>query len=130
VPAAWRIETVAAPLAIGWLAQVLTGAWSHLLPAIGPGDMTVHAGQRQILGRAGALRFVVLNAGVAGVVGGSVLSTPVLSIAGALAAVTALVGSLVLFARAALADRLAPRTPRDGKSRAATDQPAAVSGGG
>ena len=38
-------------LAIGWVGQVLVGSWSHLLPAIGPGDPLAHARQRSILGR-------------------------------------------------------------------------------
>jgi nitrite reductase (NO-forming) len=72
VPASWSLGLIAAPLAVGCVAQALIGAWSHLLPAIGPGDMPAHARQRTILGTAGRARLVALNLGVTlAVLGGS-----------------------------------------------------------
>ena len=65
VPAAWSLGSIAAPLAVGWVVQVLIGAWSHLLPSIGPGDMAAHADQRARLGRAAMGRVIALNLGVA-----------------------------------------------------------------
>ena len=65
VPDAWSLGGIAAPLAIGWVVQVLIGAWSHLLPSIGPGDMAAHADQRARLGRAAIGRVIALNLGVA-----------------------------------------------------------------
>jgi nitrite reductase (NO-forming) len=63
-PAAWALDLVAVPLAIGWVLQVLMGSWSHLIPSIGPGEPVAHARQRRILGRAATIRLVALNAGV------------------------------------------------------------------
>jgi nitrite reductase (NO-forming) len=68
VPAAWSLDGIAAPLAVGWVVQVLIGAWTQLLPGIGPGDMAVHARQRARLGRGGIGRLVGLNLGVAAIV--------------------------------------------------------------
>jgi hypothetical protein len=62
---AWSTPAVGAPLAIGWIAQVLMASWTHLLPSIGPGGPVQHARQRVILGRVSTLRLVALNAGVA-----------------------------------------------------------------
>jgi nitrite reductase (NO-forming) len=73
VPAAWSLDRIAAPLALGWVVQVLIGAWTQLLPAIGPGDMAAHARQRTRLGRAGRGRLVALNLGVAAVVLGDAI---------------------------------------------------------
>jgi hypothetical protein len=53
------------PIALGWAAQALVGAWSHLVPAIGPGSPEVHARQRTILGRGATLRVVASQVGVA-----------------------------------------------------------------
>jgi nitrite reductase (NO-forming) len=64
-PAAWDVLVIAPALAIGWVAQVLIGSWSHLLPAIGPGDPIAHGRQRTVLGTAATLRLVVLNGGAA-----------------------------------------------------------------
>jgi len=64
-PDAWSTPLVAAPLAIGWVAQVLIASWTHLLPAIGPGGPAGHAVRRAILGRMATARLVALNAGTA-----------------------------------------------------------------
>jgi hypothetical protein len=62
---AWQSSVVAAPLAVGWVIQVLMASWTHLLPAIGPGSPVDHAAQRVVLGRAARARLVGLNAGAA-----------------------------------------------------------------
>lgn len=102
-PGAWSLSWVAAPLALGWVAQVLIGAWSHLLPAIGPGDMRAHARQRRILGRGATARILALNAGVLLLTVGDILAWVPASAAG-----VALVGASVI---AALATFLAAAWP-------------------
>ncbi len=77
VPAAWSLDDLAAPLAIGWVAQVLIGAWSHLMPNLGPGDGPTHNRVREILGRGATARLTGLNVGVALLlVGGRLGSDP------------------------------------------------------
>jgi nitrite reductase (NO-forming) len=64
-PAGWSLPVLVGPLVIGGVSQVLIGALTHLLPAIGPGDPIRHAAQRRTLGRAAAVRLAALNAGAA-----------------------------------------------------------------
>lgn len=64
-PAGWSLAALVGPLVIGGVAQILVGAMTHLLPAIGPGGPVRHAAQRRLLGRAATARLVVLNAGAA-----------------------------------------------------------------
>jgi nitrite reductase (NO-forming) len=66
-PRGWRLDDLAAPLVLGFVAQVLLGALSHLVPAIGSGTPALHRDQRRILGRAGTLRLAAGNIGVAAV---------------------------------------------------------------
>jgi nitrite reductase (NO-forming) len=63
-PQGWRLDRVGAPLVLGFVVQVLLGALSHLLPAVGPGTPEAHAEQRRVLGRAATGRLVCWNAGV------------------------------------------------------------------
>jgi nitrite reductase (NO-forming) len=107
-PAGWSISLVAGPLVLGGVIQILIGAATHLIPAIGPGGPERHAAQRRILGRAGAARLVALNIGAgavaagAGRIGGSSDGgTSVVWLGLALAA-AAVGGSLVVMALAAL----------------------------
>jgi nitrite reductase (NO-forming) len=92
VPAAWSVAAVAAPLAIGWVAQVMVGSWTHLVPAIGPGDQAVHARQRARLGWGATPRWAAWNVGLGLVVLDEALG---LGPAGALGA-AAVAGSLLL----------------------------------
>lgn len=62
----WDIRAVAAPMACGWVLQVLAGSWTHLVPSIGPGSPVVHARQRVILGQLDRFRFWLFQAGVLG----------------------------------------------------------------
>ena len=45
----WSIGALAVPVVGGWALQILVAAWTHLLPAVGPGDMAVKARQRDLL---------------------------------------------------------------------------------
>jgi len=66
----WDSSVVLGPLALGWAAQALVGAWSHLVPAVGPGSPAVHAHQRSLLGRWATARVLVAQLGIACVVVG------------------------------------------------------------
>ncbi len=70
-PAGWSLARAMGPIVIGWALQALVGAWSHLLPSVGPGDATRHAAQRKVLGRWAAVRLVAWNAGTVLIVGGA-----------------------------------------------------------
>ena len=64
-PDGWSTPLVAAPLAVGWVVQVLVASWTHLLPSIGPGDRPAHARQRVVLGSSAVPRLIALNLGAA-----------------------------------------------------------------
>lgn len=97
VPTAWTLDGLVAPLAVGWVCQALIGAWSQLLPAIGPGDRAAHARQRRVLGRIATGRLVALNLGVTLVVlGEAAVWTPPSVIGGGLIA-GSIVASLAIF---------------------------------
>jgi nitrite reductase (NO-forming) len=100
-PASWSLGLLAAPLAIGWVAQVIVGSWSHVLPAIGPGDMPVHARQREILGLGALPRILALNGGVALVTFGGLVDARALITAGVVLIVSTLAVALALFVLAA-----------------------------
>jgi nitrite reductase (NO-forming) len=110
-PAAWSIGRLAAPLAIGFVGQVLVGSWSHLVPAIGPGDQAAHARQRHALGRLAMARIAALDSGallatVGAVLVGSVpmIGTPLIAL-GLVLAGGSLVTSIALLAGAARVGR-------------------------
>lgn len=97
-PAAWSVGLVAVPLVVGWIAQVLLGAWTQLVPAIGPGDQARHAVQRRWLGRAASRRWLLWNGGVALSTVGLLAGADVLTAAGAIALGIALLTALGLLA--------------------------------
>ena len=97
VPSSWPITGLAAPLVIGWIAQVLVGSWTHLVPAIGPGDPAVHAQQRRRLGQAATPRLLAWNGGLALVVVGGAAGSIPLVVVGAAAIASALAVALGLF---------------------------------
>jgi nitrite reductase (NO-forming) len=70
-PAGWSLAVLIGPLIVGGVAQILVGAMTHLLPAIGPGDPFRHAAQRRILGAGAILRLTLLNAGALAITVGS-----------------------------------------------------------
>lgn len=61
--AGWIGGLVAMPLVVGAVMQVIVGSWTHLVPAIGPGDPDRHAWQRRVLGRAALPRLVAFQVG-------------------------------------------------------------------
>ena len=116
-PTSWSLGFVAAPLALGWLAQVLIGSWSHIVPAIGPGDMTAHARQRVLLGRVASARFVALNLGVGMLTIATIAAGPDwTAVVGIALVVGSIVASLVLFGVAAAVGTVAVVPARSGGS--------------
>jgi nitrite reductase (NO-forming) len=59
----WIGGVVALPLVVGSVMQVIVGSWTHLVPAIGPGDPVRHAWQRRVLGRMALPRLVAFQVG-------------------------------------------------------------------
>jgi hypothetical protein len=118
-PAAWS-STVLVALGVGWIAQTIVGAWTHLLPTIGPGGPALHAAQRTILGRAATTRLTAWQAGTALLAAGAVadgwpsvaVAGPALVTAGGLVAGTAAVASVGLLARAVALSRGGGAAPR------------------
>jgi len=82
-PAGWSLDPLVGPLVVGCFVQVLIGSWSHLAPAVGPGDLARHALQRKILGRWPITRLVGLNAAAVLLVIGSWAASDALMAAGA-----------------------------------------------
>ena len=105
VPVAWSIDDVLAPLVIGWLAQVLVGASSHLLPNLAPGDPVAHAGARRILGRGAGARVAALNIGVALLLVGRLAHSDPVSVAGVALAGGSVVAAIALLLWAAIHGR-------------------------
>ena len=115
-PSAWSITQVAAPLVVGWIAQVLVGSWTHLVPAIGPGDQGIHARQRRRLGQGATPRWVAWNGGLALVVVGRVIGSTEIGAIGAAAVAGSLLPALGLLLASIVIDpslaRKAPISPR------------------
>lgn len=103
----WGVGAMAVPLIFGWALQELVGAWTHLLPAVGPGDMAVKARQRDLLSRWGAPRIVAWNTGLALLWPGLALGVGALIAAGAVLFSAAAVAALALLGRALLVGRAA-----------------------
>ncbi len=108
-PAAWSVGLLAVPLVAGWIGQVLVGAWTQLVPAIGPGDQSRHAIQRRWLGVAARRRWVCWNGGVALATAGLLIGADVLTAAGGLALGAALASGLGLLVLSIDAGRSAAR---------------------
>lgn len=88
----WQLGPLVAPIGIGWVAQVLIGAWSHLVPAIGPGSLDRHATQRRFLGLGATARLLAFNGGVGAMVASTATGTTTagpLFVVGLLASVAA-----------------------------------------
>lgn len=64
-PVGWSVALVWVPFVLGWAGQILMGSWTHLVPAIGPGDQAAHAAQRSRLGWSGPGRVTSWNIAVA-----------------------------------------------------------------
>lgn len=82
-PASWSVGPIAVPLLAGGIVQVLIGSWTHIVPAIGPGDPAAHASQRRWLGRGATARWLAWNAGTALLTAGILTGTSVLVSVGA-----------------------------------------------
>ena len=113
-PAAWSIASLAAPLVVGWIAQVLVGSWTHLVPAIGPGDQAVHARQRRRLGRAATPRWVAWNGGLALLVAGSAIGDAAIGAIGSVAVAASLIVTIGLLVASVAFD---PRSGRKASLR-------------
>ncbi len=99
-PDAWSTSLVGAPLAVGWITQVLIASWTHLLPAIGPGGPSGHAVRRRILGRVATPRLVALNIGTALLAIGWPMDVGPAAIAGVSLVAGSVLASVVLAVRA------------------------------
>lgn len=106
-PDAWSLTLVGVPLAAGWMAQSVVGAWTHLLPAISGGSPDRHARQRRALGIAARPRIAALNAGIALLAAGLAVSLDPLVLAGAAVVAATLVVDLAALLAASI-------TPEDG----------------
>ncbi|HEX6139576.1 MAG TPA: hypothetical protein VF013_03830 [Candidatus Limnocylindria bacterium] len=95
----WSVGAATVPLLGGWVVQELIGSWSHLLPAVGPGDAAAHARQRDLLGLWPIPRLVALNLGVALAWAGLELRLPALTVAGAALLLAATALAVALLAR-------------------------------
>jgi len=108
-PAAWSIGLIALPLVGGWIGQVLIGSWTHLVPAMGPGDQVAHAVQRQWLGRLTRSRWLAWNGGVALATAGALAGENTLTLAGgATLGIALLTGLGLLFVAVIVSSRPAP----------------------
>jgi nitrite reductase (NO-forming) len=101
----WTIGVAAVPLIAGWALQELVAAWGHLLPAVGPGDMSVKARQRDLLSRFATARVVGWNVGLAVLWAGFGRWIPLLIGVGVLLFGAAALTALVLLALALTASR-------------------------
>jgi hypothetical protein len=110
-PDGWSTPLVAAALVVGWVVQVLIASWTHLVPAIGPGDQAAHARQRATLGRWAAPRVVALNAGTALLAVGWPLGLGMLATLGMVLVAAAVLSSAAL-AALALRDARGPVSVR------------------
>ena len=108
-PAAWSIDLLAAPLVLGWLVQVLVGSWTHLVPAIGPGDLARHAAQRAVLGRWATARLFLLNTGIVLVMAGQLTGASAFTAVGAAACLAAVAAALLLIVAAVATGRREPQ---------------------
>jgi hypothetical protein len=95
-PEGWSVDRLIGPLVLGCFVQVLIGSWSHLAPAVGPGDPARHARQRQILGRWPVARLAALNVGALLVTAGSLTGNAASVVLGAALGTAAAVAALAL----------------------------------
>jgi len=99
-PDAWSAAAVLPALGLGWIAQTIVGAGSHLVPTAGPGDPIRHLAQRRTIGRWSAARLLALETGVALLAVGVPLGLPVATAVGAVVAGGSVVASVGLLASA------------------------------
>jgi nitrite reductase (NO-forming) len=98
----WRLTDVAGPLIAGFAIQVLLGAMTNLMPAVGATGHAERAIARRELGRLGTARVVAWNAGTAALTLGLLGDVPTIALIGlatlglAAAAAAGAVGSAIL----------------------------------
>lgn len=97
--AGWSLGALAIPLVGGWLLQELVGSWTHLAPAVTPGNAARHAAQRRRLAPASRLRPIAWNVGVAATWAGMAAGVPALTATGSMMLAGTLAASVVLLAR-------------------------------
>jgi nitrite reductase (NO-forming) len=108
-PAGWSASRLLGPLLVGCVVQVLIGSWSHLVPAVGPGDVARHAVQRRMLGRWPMARLAALNGGAL-LIGSGVLAGSAAAVAaGAVLALAAVGIGVALLGLALSAGSIAGR---------------------
>ena len=95
-PEAWSVGFVAIPLIAGGIGQVLIGSWTHVIPAIGPGDQKAHAIQRRWLGTVALPRWLAWNAGAILATTGAPAGAEALVVAGGLLLGGAFLAGLLL----------------------------------
>jgi nitrite reductase (NO-forming) len=122
-PAGWSVTELIAPLGVGFVVQVVIGAWTHLLPAIGPGSPGVHAAARRRLGTVAWPRLAVLNVGAASMFAGSLAGNGDLVRVGLLVAGIAVVTSLGLFGVTVAGMLVKEIRPTPSRSDAASSMP-------
>ena len=108
---------IAIPLVAGFIGQVLVGSWTHLVPAIGPGDQSAHAVQRRWLGRAATPRLIAWNVGVAVAVAGTLAGWEALVLAGGALVGAGLASGLGLLVAAVIVSRRVARAVVDAARR-------------
>jgi nitrite reductase (NO-forming) len=99
-PAAWSLDAVVAPLVAGWVGLAMLASATHLLPAVGPGDLASHARQRSLLGRQSLLRLGLADVGVAALAAGLPFGVEPLVVLGAVLLAVALAWTLGLLVSA------------------------------
>ncbi len=99
-PAGWSVDRLMGPLVVGCVIQVLIGSWSHLAPAVGPGDPARHAAQRRILGRWPRARLASINGGALLLGAGLLTGNAALAILGTAIAVAAVSVAVALLGMA------------------------------
>ncbi len=109
-PVSWSIDAVIAPFAGGWAGLAILASATHLVPAVGPGNLVAHARQRRMLGRLSGVRLIAANAGIAALAIGVPLRIDSLVTTGALivTATLTVTGALVI---AAISTGLLRSTP-------------------
>ena len=111
-PGGWQLAPLVGPMVIGWVAQVLVGAASHLMPAVGPGSPERHAVQRRILGWGAPVRLVALNLGAAALTLAPLVGDSRLFVVGVVTALGAAFVSIALLAIAASSGEAAAAAPK------------------
>lgn len=99
-PAAWSLDAVVAPLVAGWVGLAILASATHLLPAVGPGNLASHARQRSLLGRQWLLRLGLADVGIAALAAGLPFGVEPLVVFGAVLLAVALTSTLGLLVSA------------------------------